>query len=42
MDNGDKVIFRPAISYVQNDFYVDRPASAQDMDDLALRTSEQI
>ncbi|PMO02976.1 hypothetical protein BCT19_03780 [Vibrio splendidus] len=32
MDNGDKVIFRPAISYVQNDFHVDTPASSQHMD----------
>ncbi|MCZ8499620.1 hypothetical protein O9929_23910 [Vibrio lentus] len=32
MDNGDKVIFRPAISYVQNDFNIDTPTSSQHMD----------
>ena len=32
MENGDKIIFRPAISYVQNDFNVDTPISSQHMD----------
>ncbi|MCG9630436.1 hypothetical protein L1D60_06425 [Vibrio sp. Isolate30] len=32
MENGDKVIFRPAISYVQNDFNVNTPTSSQHMD----------
>ncbi|MDD1823446.1 hypothetical protein LRP52_14715 [Photobacterium sp. ZSDE20] len=32
LDNGDKVIFRPAISYVQNDFNVNMPTSSQHMD----------
>ncbi|WP_434567939.1 hypothetical protein [Vibrio chagasii] len=32
MENGDKIIFRPAISYVQNDFNVDTPTSSQHMD----------
>ena len=32
MDNGDKVIFRPAISYVQNDFNMDTSTSSQHMD----------
>nr|WP_241902565.1 hypothetical protein [Vibrio splendidus] len=32
MDNGDKVIFRPAISYVQNDFHMGTPASLQHME----------
>nr|WP_241910570.1 hypothetical protein [Vibrio sp. 10N.261.51.A7] len=42
MDNGDKVIFRPAISYVQNDFHVDTPASSQRMDQSGLQTSHLI
>ncbi|CAH6816269.1 conserved exported hypothetical protein [Vibrio chagasii] len=32
MENGDKIIFRPAISYVQNDFNVNTPISSQHMD----------
>ncbi|WP_327194840.1 hypothetical protein [Vibrio chagasii] len=32
MDNGDKIIFRPAISYVQNDFNVNTPTSSQHME----------
>lgn len=32
MENGDKIIFRPAISYVQNDFNVNTPTSSQYMD----------
>lgn len=32
MENGDKIIFRPAISYVQNDFNVNTPTSSQHMD----------
>ncbi|CAH6817358.1 conserved exported hypothetical protein [Vibrio chagasii] len=32
MENGDKIIFRPAISYVQNDFNVNTPISTQHMD----------
>ncbi|MDE9382029.1 hypothetical protein PZ937_14565 [Vibrio alginolyticus] len=31
MENGDKIIFRPAISYVQNDFNVNTPTSSQHM-----------
>ncbi|CAH6846926.1 conserved exported hypothetical protein [Vibrio chagasii] len=32
MENGDKIIFRPAISYVQNDFNVNTLTSSQHMD----------
>ncbi|CAH7286992.1 conserved exported hypothetical protein [Vibrio chagasii] len=32
MENGDKIIFRPTISYVQNDFNVNTPISSQHMD----------
>ncbi|CAH6986537.1 conserved exported hypothetical protein [Vibrio chagasii] len=32
MENGDKIIFRPAISYVLNDFNVNTPTSSQHMD----------
>nr|WP_241908174.1 hypothetical protein [Vibrio sp. 10N.261.52.A1] len=32
MENGDKIIFRPAISYVQNDFNVNTSTSSQHMD----------
>ncbi|MFM2644056.1 hypothetical protein AAFX33_23180 [Vibrio chagasii] len=32
MENGDKIIFRPVISYVQNDFNVNTPTSSQHMD----------
>ncbi|CAH6928050.1 conserved exported hypothetical protein [Vibrio chagasii] len=32
MENGDKIIFRPAISYVLNDFNVNTPISTQHMD----------
>lgn len=32
MENSDKIIFRPAISYVQNDFNVNTPISSQHMD----------